>query len=248
MPRKADDSKLSKAIVPPAKKRKNAVSTAPSNAKPIKRSKTYLNLPLIISEELRESILNGDIPLGGHLKQEEIAKQFDSSLIPVREALRTLETEGLITFIPNRGATVSLLDPDRVRQRFETRIFLELGAQRLSVPNLTEEDIALAEIELKAMDQYESARSLSVHNHEFHQILNSRCNNDYLIEQINMLHRSVDRYLRHYMSNEDYYRLTQEHHHRIFNEVKAGNAEGASKWLELHLNEALKNLEAICAK
>ncbi len=223
---------------------KRGSSKSASKSKPIKRSKTFLNLPLIISEELREAILNGEIPLGGHLKQEEIAKRFDSSLIPVREALRTLETEGLITMIPNRGAVVSMWDPERVRQRFETRIYLEIGAMRKSVPHLTDEELARAEEALNEIDRQTTAKGISAFNHEFHQILISHCDNPYLMEQVNMMHRSIDRYLRYYLSNEEYNRLSQEHHYKILEAAKARDGEGAAKWVEIHLREALDHLEA----
>lgn len=223
---------------------KRGTAKSAQKSKPIKRSKTFLNLPLIISEELRESILNGDIPLGGHLKQEEIAKRFNSSLIPVREALRTLETEGLITMIPNRGAVVSMWDPERVRQRFETRIFLEIGAMRKSVPHLTDEDLAKAEAALNEIDRQTTAKGISVNNQEFHHILIQHCDNPYLMDQIQMMHRSIDRYLRYYLSNEAYNRLSQEHHHKMLEAAKARDGEEAAKWVEIHLREALDHLEA----
>lgn len=245
MPKNNSDLPKAKLPASSTSTKKKASAKSKAKSKPIKRSKTFLNLPLIISEELRESILNGDLPIGAHLKQEEIAKRFDSSLIPVREALRTLETEGLITFIPNRGAIVSLLDVDKVCQRFETRLIMELGAIQLSVPHLTDEDLALAEAAMNAMDDNDSAHARSIHNHEFHQILNSRCNNEYLLEQITLMHRSIDRYLRHFLTNEDYNRMSQEHHHKIFKEAAARNAEGAAECLKIHLKESLALVEAL---
>ncbi|SCZ79344.1 GntR family transcriptional regulator [Acidaminobacter hydrogenoformans] len=248
MPKKMTDSTEAKPEAASGKKAKTTTkrgsSRSASKSKPIKRSKTFLNLPLVISEELREAILSGEIPLGGHLKQEEIAKRFNSSLIPVREALRTLETEGLITMIPNRGAVVSMWDPERVRQRFETRIFLEVGAMRKSVPHLTDEELARAEEALEEIDRQTTAKGISAHNQEFHHILISHCDNPYLMEQINMMHRSIDRYLRYYLSNEEYNRLSQEHHHKILEAAKDRDGEGAAKWVEIHLREALDHLEA----
>lgn len=248
MPKKMTDSTEAKPEAASGKKAKTTTkrgsSRSAAKSKPIKRSKTFLNLPLIISEELREAILSGEIPLGGHLKQEEIAKRFNSSLIPVREALRTLETEGLITMIPNRGAVVSMWDPERVRQRFETRIFLEIGAMRKSVPHLTDEELVKAEEALNEIDRQTTAKGISAHNQEFHHILISHCDNPYLMEQINMMHRSIDRYLRYYLSNEEYNRLSQEHHHKILEAAKVRDGEGAAKWVEIHLREALDHLEA----
>lgn len=71
---------------------------------PVTRApRTYKNLPAVIAEELREAILNGELQAGDKLKQEEIAQRFESSLIPAREALRNLESEGWSPSSPTRG-------------------------------------------------------------------------------------------------------------------------------------------------
>jgi DNA-binding GntR family transcriptional regulator len=90
---------------------------------------------------VREGILSGVIEPGTRLRQEELADLFGTSRIPVREALRALEYEGLVASEPHRGFTVTSLDADDVEEVYELRILLEGHAVRLALPLLTAEDL-----------------------------------------------------------------------------------------------------------
>lgn len=206
--------------------------------------RVYQNLPAIITEELREAILNGELAAGERLKQEEIASRFQSSLIPVREALRSLEMEGLVTIYPNKGAVVSELSSDEVKQIFETRIILELGALELSIPNLDAEDIAKAQDYIDLLDKADSGKALSSYNREFHHILYGRCNNDYLLNLVNGLHRNVERYMRVYLLDHYHHDLSQTYHKKILEAVKERNIEKAQVRLRIHMKMAMDQLVA----
>lgn len=204
--------------------------------------RTYQNLPTVIAEELREAILNGELQAGDKLKQEDIAKRFGSSLIPAREALRNLETEGLVTFYPNKGAFVSALSLNKVREIFETRIYIELGALELSIPNLTTEDLAEAEATIALLDRAESGKDLSNYNRQFHSLLYSRCDNGFLLELINSLHRNIERYMRRYLIDHYNNELSQETHRQILRAVKNRDAVQAKFYLEAHMRTAMEGL------
>jgi len=213
-------------------------------------SRTYQNLPAVIADELREAILNGEIGVGEKLKQEDIAKRFNSSLIPAREALRNLETEGLVTFYPNKGAFVSGLSLENIREMFETRIYIELGALELSIPNLEPSDIVEAEAIIDLLDKSVSGKDLSNYNRLFHHLLYSRCGNGFLLELINNLHRNLERYMRQYLVDHYNNDLSQDIHRKILQAVKYKNIALAKSQLEAHMRiamtdliEALKNKE-----
>src|SRR5690242_21954343 len=87
------------------------------------------SLSSAVAEKLREKIVQGDIQEGEQLRQDAIAQEFAVSRIPVREALRQLEAEGLITIVPHRGAVVSLLSCDEIEELFEIRAILEPEVQ-----------------------------------------------------------------------------------------------------------------------
>src|SRR6266704_1998254 len=107
------------------------------------------SLSAAVVERLTEKILSGELREGEQLRQDAIAAEFQTSRIPVREALSHLAAEGLITIVPNRGAVVSALSPDEIMQLFETRAVLECYMLRSAVPNFTDADFLKAESILK---------------------------------------------------------------------------------------------------
>ena len=111
------------------------------SAVPPFRRQTVVTMTL---EALRERILRGDYPEGAPLRQDAIAVEFGVSRIPVREALRQLEAEGLVTISPHQGATVSTLSIDEVRELFELRALIESDLLRRAIPQLTESDLKRA--------------------------------------------------------------------------------------------------------
>lgn len=104
-------------------------------------------LPDEISDALREQILSGQLPPGRRIVQEDVAAQFTTSRIPVREALRLLAADGLITIERDVGARVAALDLDAMHEVYLMREALEPPAVRASVPLLTPADMnELAEL------------------------------------------------------------------------------------------------------
>src|ERR1700712_286733 len=96
--------------------------------------------PDVVRDGLREAIFCGEFLEGMPLRQDEIAERFGTSRIPVREALRQLESEGLVSFLPNKGVIVKGLSIDDVLEMLEIRIALECRALKLAVPNMAYED------------------------------------------------------------------------------------------------------------
>lgn len=95
----------------------------------------------MVLDSLRRAVLSGVLVPGARLRQEELADLFGTSRIPIREALRALEYEGLVTSEPHRGSTVTPLDADDIEEVYELRILLEGHAVRLAVPLMTDEDL-----------------------------------------------------------------------------------------------------------
>src|SRR6201982_4214995 len=107
------------------------------------------SLTSAVADKLRDQIIRGEIAEGTHLRQDAIATQYQVSRIPVREALRQLDAEGLIAIVPNRGAVVPALSPDDIGELFSIRALLEPEVLKLSIPRLTEEDFAEADAVLQ---------------------------------------------------------------------------------------------------
>src|SRR5215813_9116395 len=136
------------------------------------------SLTSAVAEKLRDQIIRGEIPEGAQLRQDVIAAKYQVSRIPVREALRQLDAEGLITIVPNRGAIIPQLSPDDIEELFAIRALLEPEVLMLSIPHLTAEDFTEAEAVLhKYVGELEQESHIATWgqlNSQFHSILYSR--------------------------------------------------------------------------
>src|SRR5437879_8160696 len=103
--------------------------------------------------ELQDSILSGELPPGSPLRLEELAARLGMSISPVREAVRRLESLGLAVHVPHRGARVSDLALDDLRDTYEVRLVLEPLAVRRAAGRFTSEDESAAHVHLVAYAQ-----------------------------------------------------------------------------------------------
>ena len=106
----------------------------------------------VIEETLRNAILDGRLPCGTAIRQEALAKLFGVSRMPVREALRQLEAQGLLQVVQYKGAVVAPLIEDNSLETYELRFLLEAQALRLSVPHLNDDDFQAARLYRGARD------------------------------------------------------------------------------------------------
>ena len=121
-----------------------------------------------VADYLRVAILNGEISPGERIRQEEVAEQFGTSRLPVREALRMLAAEGLTEHEPNKGARVPRLDQHQVDVIYQMRERLEPLALAESLPRLSETDLArLDEIQTR-IEANTDLNSFLALDREFH--------------------------------------------------------------------------------
>src|SRR5690625_3144568 len=136
---------------------------------------------------IREGITNHEFTPGYRLVLATIAEQLDMSVVPVREAIRQLEAEGIVTFTRNVGAHVSMVDVAQYRESMETLSFLEGAATALSAPHLTVEDLRTARAinqEMRDALQDLNPQAFTALNQRFHAALYKRCNNSRLIDLV----------------------------------------------------------------
>lgn len=208
----------------------------------------YRTTPGLVAEVLREAILRSVLKGGEQLPQDEIAAQLGVSRIPVREALRQLEAEGLVTFYPHRGAVVSELSDQEVQEIYEIRIPLEITAIRLAIPHLAEEDLRRAEDLLAAIDRETDVAKWSDLNREFHGTLYAPANRPRLVALINTLRTNVERYQRIYISLMQHKPTSQREHRQIIEACRRRDIVGAVEALERHLGSASQLLVAYLRK
>lgn len=188
----------------------------------------------LVLESLREAILEGVLPPGARLRQEDLAAAFRTSRIPIREALRVLEYEGLANSEAHRGFTVTSLDADQIEEVYDLRIVLESHAVRLAIPLLTDADLADL---TRLHDQMEATKSDDERlawREQFYIRLYSVPARPRLVGLIARLRQEIARSLR--------WRLIQQspHHHEAFFEaVKAGDADLAVAELASHYRKVV---------
>lgn len=143
----------------------------------------------MVYRRLRERILSGEYGAGYRLVLDKIAREVDVSPVPVREAVRRLEAEGLVTFTRNVGAEVAGVNARDYTNAMQTLAYLEGAATSLAAPHLSEEDLAEAtEIndEMRALHEgdFDPVRFTEL-NERFHRVLCGPCPNDHLLDLVN---------------------------------------------------------------
>jgi DNA-binding GntR family transcriptional regulator len=198
----------------------------------------------LVAEVLREAITGGHLKANQPLPQDEIAAQLKVSHIPVREALRQLQSEGLVSYQPNRGATVTALTGEEIREIYDIRVILETAAIRAATPRLTEAELDQAGLILQASERAEDGAAWGSHDVDFHQLVYHLESRPRLKELISGLLRRVDRYwLIHGLMLT--HRREFEHEHReLLDTLRARDPNRAALLLERHLTGASEMLTA----
>jgi DNA-binding GntR family transcriptional regulator len=173
----------------------------------------------------------------------ELSDQFGSSRIPVREALRQLQGEGLVTIVPHRGAVVSALSIEELQEICEIRIALESTALRLAIPQLDDESLARAEAILRTPASPEQVlEHWSPTNWLFHSTLYAPASRPRLLAMIKNLYDQIDRYLRIQDSLLDNETRDREEHWDLLNACRERDVELAVALLEQHIGVVRTNL------
>lgn len=205
------------------------------------------SLTVAVAEKLRDQIIRGEIPEGAQLRQDAIATQFRVSRIPVREALRQLDAEGLIAIVPNRGAVVPALSPDDIEELFSIRALLEPEVLKLSIPRLTEQDFAQAQAVLRKyareLRREEHVSAWGRLNWHFHSILYSRANQPRFMAIIRNVNNSGERYTRLQLYLTHGTKRANEEHHRILELCRRREVAAACKLLRQHIQYAGESLK-----
>ena len=205
------------------------------------------SLTSAVADKLRDQIIRGEIPEGAQLRQDAIATQYRVSRIPVREALRQLDAEGLIAIVPNRGAIVPALSPDDIGELFSIRALLEPEVLKLSIPHLTEDDLAQAEAVLtKYVSELQRDDHVSAWgrlNWQFHSMLYSRANQPRFMAIIRNVNNSGERYTRLQLYLTHGIKRANEEHHQILALCRKRDVAAACKLLREHIEHAGESLK-----
>jgi len=189
-------------------------------------------------EALRERILRGNYPEGDPLRQDAIAEELGVSRIPVREALRQLEAEGLVTFSPHRGAVVSSLSLDEIDELFELRADIECDVLRRAIPRTSAEQLDRA---IEVLDDFEDALRAGEAtrwgplNWHFHAALYAPASRNFTMGVLQKLHQQSDRYFRMQVLLANGGARANEEHRAIAAAVGAKDVTEASRLMREHI-------------
>lgn len=196
----------------------------------------------IVYEELKMQILTGKIAPGMRMMEVELAESIGVSRTPVREAIRKLEKEGLVTIQPRRGAYASrisakdLIDILEVRQDMEG-LAAYLASSRMD-PNQMKQLVEISEKYDKAVQDGNTADMIE-YDSAFHNLIVESCNNSILTMMINRLQELVLRF--RYIYYDDFKRAEKmpEEHRIIMEAIREGRADDAREAADAHI-ERLK--------
>ncbi|AOE85901.1 GntR family transcriptional regulator [Pseudomonas sp. TCU-HL1] len=197
----------------------------------------------IIAKHLRDAIIAGALAEDTPIRQDEIARAFNVSKIPVREALKRLEAEGLVLFHRNRGAVVTRISEPELAQIFEVRVILEVQAISMAVPNMTADHFKRAEAICDEFLQITDADRWAELNWAFHARLYEACQRPFLINLIRSIHDKIERYLRIQISLSHEAKQRADGEHRELVEVcRRQDVEGAAALIESHISGVCQSL------
>ncbi|NVD38058.1 GntR family transcriptional regulator [Ensifer sp. HO-A22] len=187
-----------------------------------------------ISRALAERIISGALTPGERLRQDHIAEEFGASHVPVREAFRLLEAQGLAASEPRRGFRVAAFDLKEVREVAEMRAVLEVLALRHAIPHLTAAILDRAEAATAAADTSRDVRSWEAANRAFHRLILEPCGMPRLLASIDDLHAASARFL--FSAWRSSWEARTDHDHRaILAALREGRGDEAAKILERHV-------------
>lgn len=187
-----------------------------------------------VADTLREAITAGQFADDQELNQVELAKHFGVSRVPVREALRRLQAEGLVTAEAHRRVVVPGLNRDRISEIFDVRALLEGYLLERAAPHL--DDAALAGLE-ELCDSMDKARGRDLwleKNHEFHRRLLAPADGVLTVAIVDRLAHQVERYLRRTGGVHRPHEAGLEHR-RILSALKRHAVKEAVKVLRQHI-------------
>lgn len=210
---------------------------------------TYKTRAQFVADDLRQRILGGEFQGGTQLRQDALAKDYEVSRIPVREALLTLESEGLVEFYAHRGAFTTELSVRKIRELFELRVLLETHILRRAITNLTEADLDKAESILikydEALNSGGEIGNWSEYNFAFHEALYAPANLPETMALISQLNTKSDRYIRMQLLYTQEIEKAEKEHHGLLDFARQGDADQACALLETHIQEACEGIVAV---
>jgi len=199
---------------------------------------------------LHRAILNGEFQPGDHLRLDELAQQLGASRTPLREAVRRLQTEGLVTIAAHRGVVVSGFSIAELAELYHIRSVLDGLAVRLATPRLTQDDLETMDVILARMEAGTgvlSAEEINALNWQFHNLLYRNAESPILYDMITNLYAKTQRYRVYSFRNQERNTQIRLEHRQLYRALVAGDPAEAERCAITHLENTALALIALGA-
>lgn len=207
----------------------------------------YLPLRDVVFKTLRQAILKGELKPGERLMEIAIADRLGVSRTPVREALKKLESEGLVVNIPRRGAQVANITEKDLNDVLELRMNLENLAIDKACGLIKDEELErlhqAAKRFLKILENGDLTE-LAAADVAFHEIIYRTSGNLRLLEMLNNLREVIYRYRIEYLKDEETRSVLAKEHWEIYEAIRQRDAKKAKEIMYLHLEKQRKGILA----
>jgi DNA-binding GntR family transcriptional regulator len=196
----------------------------------------------IAASAIRDAILRGRFMPGEKLDQQQIADELNISRSPVREALRALDAEGLITLIPNRGAIVTERSLSELQEMYFTRGVVEGLAIQRAAPLMDDTTLWKMENIFEAAERTDDYGELLALNNDFHMLTYSTYDQPFIIDYIQQLRDMSAPYNRLYLDSAGGVESAWKDHRRIYQAWRKRDGELAKKEIERHLAKVIRKI------
>ncbi|ONI40687.1 GntR family transcriptional regulator [Candidatus Epulonipiscium fishelsonii] len=198
----------------------------------------YQPLRNVVFQTIRKAILEGELQPGERLMETQLAEKLGVSRTPIREAIRKLETEGLIIITPRKGAQVAPFTQKEIADVLEVRGTLEalavrLACKRITPKNFLKLDLVITEYEYAV--QHKDVNLMIQKDIEFHDIIFAATQNEKLIQMFNNIREQVLRYRITYLKNVTDGAQVLLEHRDIFKSLELKNEEIAAQLITRHI-------------
>jgi DNA-binding GntR family transcriptional regulator len=196
----------------------------------------------LVADAIRAAILRGTFKPGEKLDQQQVSDDLGVSRSPVREALRTLAAEGLVTLIPNRGAMVTERSLQELDELQFIRRMLEGAAARRAAPRMDDQRLESLAAMLERADQTNDVEDILALNNEFHATIYGAYPQPTLMSHIQQLRNKVAPYNRVYLEGAGNKELAWAGHRRIYEACVRRDGEQAEIETRRHLEEVVRGI------
>ncbi|MGB3147783.1 MAG: GntR family transcriptional regulator, partial [Paracoccaceae bacterium] len=187
------------------------------------------SLPDVIANDIRERILSGELAEGEVIRQEALAQEYDVSRMPIREALKRLDAEGLVRFHTNRGASVTKHSLREIGEIFDLRILIEVDLFRRAIPAMTSTDFARCEkilTEMEASYDADDVGRWGALNYEYHSALYAAADRKLSNDILQGVSLHSDRYVRMHLSLMKNREPAKKEHRNLLTMAQKRDVEG----------------------